>query len=154
MEQKQYRIALIPGDGIGPEVIAGAVTVMNRIAELDERISFSFDSFPWGCKYFLEHGVMMPEHGIAILKEYDAVLLGAVGDPEVPDHISLRDLLLKIRHEFDQYINLRPVKLLNGAPCPLKDKGSLAVSVQSSGSGHSERCLFEKRMRAGNPVCL
>ena len=114
-------IALIPGDGIGPEVIHEAVRVLNRIAELDERIGFAFTEYPWGCEYYLEHGVMMPQDGIEQLKNYDAILLGAVGYPGVPDHISLRDLLLKIRHDFDEYVNLRPVKLLNGAPCPLKD---------------------------------
>lgn len=73
------------------------------------------------CEYYLEHGEMMPADGIEILKQYDAILLGAVGYPGVPDHISLRDLLLRIRHDFDEYINLRPVKLLKGANCPLKD---------------------------------
>jgi len=77
--------------------------------------------FPWGCEYYLKNGEMMPEDGIEILSQFDAIYLGAVGAPTVPDHISLWDLLLKIRHEFDQYVNLRPVKLLKGANCPLKD---------------------------------
>ncbi|MBO7703295.1 MAG: hypothetical protein J6S26_02525, partial [Solobacterium sp.] len=104
-----------------PEFIHEAVRVLNRIAELDARIGFAFTEYPWGCEYYLEHGEMMPQDGIEQLKNYDAILLGAVGYPGVPDHISLRDLLLKIRHDFDEYVNLRPVKLLNGAPCPLKD---------------------------------
>jgi len=116
-----YRIALIPGDGIGPEVIDEAVRVLNRVAELDDRIAFEFTTFPWGCEYYLKHGEMMPEDGMETLKRFDAILLGAVGYPGVPDHISLRGLLLKIRHDFDEYVNLRPVKLLRGAPCPLKD---------------------------------
>ena len=82
---------------------------------------FSFTDFPWGCEYYLKTGQMMPEDGIEILAKYDAILLGAVGYPGVPDNVSLRGLLIRIRHDFDQYINLRPVKLLKGAQCPLKD---------------------------------
>ena len=82
-----------------------------------------FRDYPWGCEYYLKTGEMMPENGMELLKESDAILLGAVGYPGVPDHISLRGLLLEIRHGFDQYVNLRPVKLLKGAPCPLKDAG-------------------------------
>lgn len=117
---KTYRIAVIPGDGIGPEVMAEAVKVLDRVATLDGTIQFKFTTYPWGCRYYLEHGEMMPADGMAILKPYDAILLGAVGYPGVPDHVSLRDLLLRIRHDFDQYVNLRPVKLLKGAICPLE----------------------------------
>ncbi|MCI6888048.1 MAG: tartrate dehydrogenase [Lachnospiraceae bacterium] len=116
-----YRVAVIAGDGIGPEVISECRKVLNRVSELDGGFRFEFDEYPWGCEYYLKHGEMMPADGIEILKQYDAILLGAVGYPGVPDHISLRDLLLRIRHDFDEYINLRPVKLLKGANCPLKD---------------------------------
>ncbi len=119
-----YKIAVIAGDGIGPEVIAEGVKVLKRAAELDGSFCFDFTFFPWGCEYYLEHGEMMPKDGIETLKGFDAIFLGAVGDPKVPDHISLWDLLLVIRKSFDQYINLRPVKLLKGAPCPLKDAGT------------------------------
>ena len=119
---KEYRIAVIAGDGIGPEVINESVKVLKRVAELDGTFTFKFDSFPWGCEYYQKTGEMMPENGIDILRLYDAILLGAIGAPGVPDHISLRDLLLKIRHDFDEYVNLRPVKLLKGAPCPLKNE--------------------------------
>jgi tartrate dehydrogenase/decarboxylase / D-malate dehydrogenase len=118
---KMYKIAVIPGDGIGPEVIAEGVKVLNCIAELDGSFSFQYEYFPWGCQYYLEKGKMMDEDGIERLSSFDAILLGAVGYPGVPDHISLRELLLKIRQSFDQYVNLRPVVLLKGAPCPLKD---------------------------------
>ena len=118
---KQYTIAVIPGDGIGPEVINESLKVLNRISQLDGTFSFRFDTYPWGCEYYQKTGEMMPANGIDILRPYDAILLGAIGAPGVPDHISLRDLLLKIRHDFDEYVNLRPVKLLNGAPCPLKN---------------------------------
>ncbi len=116
-----YKIAVIGGDGIGPEVCAEGVKVMNAIADLDGRFAFEFEEFPWGCEYYLENGKMMPDDAIDTLSHFDAIYLGAVGYPGVPDHISLWDILLKIRKGFDQYINLRPVKLLKGAPCPLKD---------------------------------
>jgi len=118
---KTYRIAVIPGDGVGPEVLTEGVKVLKRVAELDGTFAFEDVWFPWGCEYYLKTGRMMPEDGIEILKDFDAIYLGAVGYPGVPDHISLWDLLLTIRKSFDQYVNLRPVKLLKGAPCPLSD---------------------------------
>ena len=118
---KEYQIAVVAGDGIGPEVMAECKKVLNAAASLDGNFRFSFTDFPWGCEYYLKTGQMMPEDGIEILAEYDAILLGAVGYPGVPDNVSLRGLLIRIRHDFDQYINLRPVKLLKGAQCPLKD---------------------------------
>ncbi len=116
-----HKIAVIAGDGIGPEVIAEGIRVLNKAAELDGNFAFEFTHFPWGCEYYKETGRMMAEDGIEQLSKFDAIFLGAVGAPGVPDHISLWDLLLIIRKRFDQYINLRPVKLLEGAPCPLKD---------------------------------
>lgn len=116
---KKYKIAVIAGDGIGPEVIAEGVKVLECVARLEGGLAFELQYFPWGCEYYKETGRMMPEDGIEQLSGFDAILLGAVGAPGVPDHISLWDLLLKIRKSFDQYINLRPVKLLRGAPCPL-----------------------------------
>ena len=118
---KTYQIAVIPGDGIGPEVMREAVKVLNAVSALDGGFNFEFTEYPWGCEYYLKTGEMMPEDGLEQLKGNDAILLGAVGYPGVPDHISLRGLLLKLRRGFDQYVNLRPVKLLEGAPCPLKD---------------------------------
>jgi tartrate dehydrogenase/decarboxylase / D-malate dehydrogenase len=118
---KSYKIAVIAGDGIGPEVLTEGIKVMNRVAELDGNFKFEFTYFPWGCEYYLKHGKMMDDDGLEQLKKFDAIYLGAVGYPGVLDHISLWDLLLKIRKGFDQYINLRPVKLIKGAPCPLKD---------------------------------
>ena len=115
-----HRIALIPGDGIGPEVMAEGVKALDAAAAADGTFSFAYDTFPWGCEYYLETGEMMPADGIETLSAYDAIFLGAVGYPGVPDHISLRDLLLRIRHDFDEYVNVRPVRLLPGAPCPLK----------------------------------
>jgi len=116
-----HKIAVIPGDGIGKEVIAEGVKLLEAIAKKDGNFSFEFTHFPYGCEYYKETGKMMAADGIEQLKKHDAIFLGAVGAPGVPDHISLWDLLLVIRKTFDQYINLRPVKLLRGAPCPLKD---------------------------------
>ena len=116
-----YKIAVVAGDGIGPEVIAEGVKVLNEVARLDGGFAFEFTYFPWGCEFYKEQGKMMDDDGIQQLKKFDAIFLGAVGAPGVPDHISLWDLLLKIRKSFDQYINLRPVKLLRGAPTPIKE---------------------------------
>ena len=119
--EKIYKIAVIAGDGIGPEVLAEGIKVLNRISERTKEMKFEFTYFPWGCEYYLKHGKMMDDNGLEILSDFDAIYLGAVGFPGVPDHISLWDLLLKIRKGFDQYVNLRPIQLIDGAPCPLKD---------------------------------
>lgn len=118
---KNYKIAVIAGDGIGPEVIDEGVKVLKEAARLDGGFDFEFTYFPWGCEYYKKTGKMMDDDGIERLKAFDAIFLGAVGAPGVPDHISLWGLLLAIRKGFDQYINLRPVKLLKGAPTPIKD---------------------------------
>lgn len=118
---KKFKVAVIAGDGIGPEVINEGVKVLNKVAELDSGFQFDFTYFPWGCEFYAKNGKMMDDNGIEQLKEFDAIYLGAVGFPGVPDHISLWDLLLKIRKSFDQYVNIRPVKLLKGARLPLVD---------------------------------
>jgi tartrate dehydrogenase/decarboxylase / D-malate dehydrogenase len=102
-------------------VIDEGVKVLNKVAALDGNFEFDFTYFPWGCEYYSEHGKMMAADGMEQLKAFDAIYLGAVGFPGVPDHISLWDLLLIIRKEFDQYVNIRPVKLLEGAYCPLSE---------------------------------
>ncbi|OLQ51218.1 tartrate dehydrogenase [Bacillus licheniformis] len=118
---KVFNIAVIPGDGIGPEVISEGLKLLKHIESLDDQITFKFEEFPWGCEYYLKHSKMMDENGIEILKKFDAIYLGAVGYPGVPDHVSLWDLLLKIRKSFDQYVNIRPIRLLKGAPTVLKN---------------------------------
>ena len=124
-----YSISVIAGDGIGPEVTREAVKVLHAVSQLDGRFQFLFTDYPWGCEYYLKTGKMMPENALAQLQESTAILLGAVGYPGVPDHISLRELLLKIRHDFDQYINFRPIKLLHGAPCPIKNVSPEDVDI-------------------------
>lgn len=126
---KTYKIAVIAGDGIGPEVIAEGVKVLNAVAQIDGGFTFDFTHYPWGCEYYLQNGRMMPQDGMEQLAKADAVFLGAVGAPGVPDHISLWDLLLTIRKGFDQYVNLRPVKLLKGAPCSLKDAATEDIDM-------------------------
>ncbi|NNK97242.1 MAG: tartrate dehydrogenase [Desulfobacterales bacterium] len=116
-----YKIALIPGDGIGKEVIPEGVRALQVLAK-KYNFTISFTEFPFSCAYYLEHGVMMPEDGIKQLQPFDAILLGAVGDPAVADHISLWGLLLPIRRDFDQYVNLRPVRLLKGISSPLANR--------------------------------
>jgi len=117
-----YKIALIPGDGIGREVIPEGVRVLEALASIHE-FEVSFTEFDFSCAYYLEHGAMMPEDGIDQLRPFDAILLGAVGDPAVADHVSLWGLLLPIRRQFDQYVNLRPVRLLKGIKSPLANRG-------------------------------
>jgi tartrate dehydrogenase/decarboxylase/D-malate dehydrogenase len=116
-----YRIALIPGDGIGKEVIPEAVQIIGRLSEL-HGFEMEFTEFPYSCEYFLKTGTMMPENGIEKLKEFDAIFLGAVGDYQVPDHVSLWGLLIPIRRQMKQYVNVRPVRLLPGIKSPLVDR--------------------------------
>ena len=118
------KLILIPGDGIGVDVIIEAKKILNRLAELHGGIRFDMNELPWSCEYYLKHSRMMPEDGLKILRDCDSILLGAVGFPGVPDHISLRELLLPVRQEFEQYINLRPIKLLDGLDSPVKVKSN------------------------------
>ena len=116
---KKLKIAVVAGDGIGPEVIGSGREVLEGVAEMSKAFEVEFTDFPYGCEYYKRTGKMMDEDGLERLGKFDAIYLGAVGAPGVPDNVSLGELLLKIRRGFDQYINLRPVKLLKGAPCPL-----------------------------------
>ncbi len=115
---RQLRIAVIPGDGIGKEVIPEGIRVLDAVGAR-HGVSFQWDEFPWGCEYHLAHGRMMPEDGLAQIRGHDAIYLGAVGFPSVPDHVSLWGLLIPIRRSFRQYANVRPVRLMRGVPCPL-----------------------------------
>lgn len=125
----KYAIAAVPGDGIGPEVIREGVRVLQALAQLDGGFSLEVTTYPWGCGHYLEHGAMLPADGMSRLADSDAIYLGAVGHPAVPDHISLSQLLFRIRREFNQYINLRPIKALPGVYCPLKDKGPADIDM-------------------------
>jgi len=116
-----YRVAVIPGDGIGKEVVPEGIKVLETISPAFD-ISFEWQHFDWSCERYLETGAMMPADGIEQLSRFDAIFLGAVGFPTVLDHVSLWGLLIPIRREFQQYINLRPVRLFEGMQCPLVGK--------------------------------
>src|SRR5688572_6549560 len=106
----RYRVATIPGDGIGKEVVPEGIRVIEAAAT-KFGIDFEWEHFDWNCDYYLKHGRMMPEDGLEQIRKHDSIFLGAVGFPSVPDHISLWGLLIPIRRQFQQYINLRPVRL-------------------------------------------
>jgi tartrate dehydrogenase/decarboxylase/D-malate dehydrogenase len=118
---KPFKIAVIPGDGIGNEVVPAAIEVLDK---LNHRfgIEMEWTWFDWSCEYYQKYGQMMPEDGIEQLSSFDAVFLGAVGFPGVPDHVSLWGLLIPIRRAFQQYANVRPIKLLKGIESPLKGR--------------------------------
>ena len=119
--KKNLKIALIPGDGIGREVMPEGVRVLEAVSS-KFGIKLDWTEFEWSCETYLQTGQMMPDDGLDQLRTHDAVYLGAVGFPSVPDHVSLWGLLIPIRREFDQYVNLRPVRLFEGVPCPLAGK--------------------------------
>jgi tartrate dehydrogenase/decarboxylase / D-malate dehydrogenase len=123
---KTYRIALVPGDGIGKEVVPAATEVLRAVAD---GFVLEFETFEWGCEHYLRHGRMMPEGGLEQLRPFDAIFLGAIGHPSVPDHISLRQLLLRIRFGFDLYVNLRPIEILPGLDTPLKGKSAADIHM-------------------------
>jgi tartrate dehydrogenase/decarboxylase/D-malate dehydrogenase len=118
-ERRRMRIAVIPGDGIGQEVVPEGLRVLEAAAGAS--VEFGFEHFPWGCQYFLETGRMMDSDGLDRLAAFDAIYFGAVGWPGVPDHVSLWGLRLAICQGFDQYANIRPVRLLPGVPSPLRN---------------------------------
>ncbi len=123
-----HRVAVIPGDGIGKEVVAEGLKALKALQEVVPGLEFEFTEFPWGCAYYLEHGRMMPQDGIATLRQFDTIYLGGVGWPEkVPEEISVRGVVLAIRFAFDQYANIRPVKPLSGVPWPLDGKDPAQV---------------------------
>lgn len=117
---RSHRIAAVPGDGIGIEVIEAGVTVLEALAAVDPDLAFVVERFPWGSDYYLAHGVMMPADGLATLSAFDAILFGSAGDPRVPDHVTLWGLRLAICQGMDQYANVRPTRLLPGIEGPLK----------------------------------
>jgi tartrate dehydrogenase/decarboxylase/D-malate dehydrogenase len=126
-----HRIAVIGGDGIGPEVIDQAVRVAAAAASKHDRAELDWNRLPWGTGFYKQHGRILPADGWETLAKHDAILFGAVGDPSVPDRIPVHELLLPMRRKFDQYVNLRPAYLFAGVPCPLvgKTPGSIDLVV-------------------------
>jgi tartrate dehydrogenase/decarboxylase/D-malate dehydrogenase len=123
------RIAVIGGDGIGPEVIDQAVRVADAAVARHEKAQIEWNRLPWSSAYYKQTGKMMPDDGWEQLKKHDAVFLGAIGSPDVPDHITLHGLLLPMRRKFDQYVNLRPGYLFDGVQSPLRDKGPGSIDM-------------------------
>ena len=117
---KTYRIALVPGDGIGKEVVPAGRQVLEALAGAESDFKFEFENFEWGGNYYRKHGEMMPANGLEALKSKDAILFGSAGDPDIPDHITLWGLRLKICQGLDQYANVRPTRILPGIDAPLK----------------------------------
>ena len=149
---QNYRIAAIPGDGIGREVIGAGLSALDAISRRTGRFTISVEEFAWGSDFYKSHGVMMPRDGLKQLRRFDAIYFGAVGSPDVPDHVSLWGLRLAICQGFDQYANVRPVRILPGIPSPLRGKGAgdldwVIVRENSEGeySGHGGRS--HRRMR-------
>jgi tartrate dehydrogenase/decarboxylase/D-malate dehydrogenase len=145
------RIAVIGGDGIGPEVIEQAIRVADRAARLDGT-SLQWDRLPWGSAYYKQHGRMMPDDGWDVLRAHDAILFGAIGSPDVPDHVTIHGLLLPMRRRFDQYVNLRPAYLFDGVDSPLRDKapGSIDMVVYRENT-EGEYAPIGGRLYEGTP---
>jgi tartrate dehydrogenase/decarboxylase/D-malate dehydrogenase len=150
---KSYRIAAIPGDGIGTEVIAAGVEALNATAGRDSQFKFEFDHFDWGGEYYKKHGRMMPENGRDLIRKHDAILFGSAGHPDIPDHITLWGLRLAICQPFDQYANVRPTRVLPGITSPLRavnDKELDWVIVRENSEG--EYAGVGGRVHQGSPL--
>lgn len=148
---KTYKIAVIPGDGIGHEVLPAGVEVL-KICAVRGGFACEFTDLPWGCDYYLRHGRMMDADAIERLLGFDAIYLGAIGAPTVPDHISAQELLLPIRQRLSQYVNLRPMRLLPGISSPLAGRGAAdidMVCVRENSEG--EYCGAGGRIHLGTP---
>lgn len=144
------RIAVIAGDGIGPEVTSAGIRVLDALQSFHPEMALEYTSFPWSAEYYREHGRYMPEDGLDQLRGFDAIYFGAVGWPTVPDAVSLWQLLIPIRRGFDQYINLRPVRLLAGVPGPLARAGDIDLVVVRENT-EGEYSEVGGRMFSGTP---
>ncbi len=149
---REHRIAVIAGDGIGKEVIPVGCRVLQAAQQVSGDFRLVFEEFPWGCEYYERTGRMLAADGLQQLARFDAIYLGAVGWPTVPDHISLRGLLLPIRQVFQQYINLRPILLLAGLQCPLRTKSEADIDmVVVRENTEGEYAGVGRRLRPGAP---
>ena len=158
---REYRIAAIPADGIGPEVIAAGLQVLETLERRIGDFKIHTQTFDWGSDYYKRHGVMMPEDGIETLKPFDAIFFGAVGAPDVPDHITLWGLRLPICQGFDQYANVRPTRILPGIKSPLANVGTgdldwVIIRENSEGeySGHGGRAHRGLPEEVGTEVAI
>ncbi len=149
---QHYRIALLPGDGIGHDVIAEGVETLQLLAELHGGFQLELEAFDWSCTYYLKHNRMMPADALKTLEEFDAIYLGAVGFPTVRDHVSLWGMLLPIRQAFDLYVNQRPIRLLPGIEGPLRGRGTQDINficIRENTEG--EYAGVGGRLRQGEP---
>ncbi|MCM2471069.1 tartrate dehydrogenase [Agrobacterium vitis] len=158
---REYKIAAIPADGIGPEVIAAGLQVLEALEKRSGDFSIHTETFDWGSDYYKKNGVMMPADGLEQLKKFDAIFFGAVGAPDVPDHITLWGLRLPICQGFDQYANVRPTKVLPGITPPLRNCGPgdldwVIVRENSEGeySGHGGRAHKGLPEEVGTEVAI
>ncbi len=150
---KTYKIAAIPGDGIGSEVVDAGVEVLKELAKREQTFAFHFDHFDWGGEYYKKHGRMMPENGRDLIRHHDAILFGSAGHPDIPDHITLWGLRLAICQPFDQYANVRPTRILPGITSPLRaveDKELDWVIVRENSEG--EYAGVGGRVHQGSPL--
>ncbi len=150
---KTYKIAAIPGDGIGSEVVDAGVEVLKELAKREQTFAFHVDHFDWGGEYYKKHGRMMPENGRDLIRHHDAILFGSAGHPDIPDHITLWGLRLAICQPFDQYANVRPTRILPGITSPLravKDKELDWVIVRENSEG--EYAGVGGRVHQGSPL--
>ncbi|MEO8523477.1 MAG: tartrate dehydrogenase [Caldimonas sp.] len=150
---KTYRIATIPGDGIGKEVVPAGRELLEALAASGSGFAFEFENFAWGGDWFRAHGTMMPDDGLDALRDKDAILFGSAGDPHIPDHVTLWGLRLKICQGFDQYANVRPTRILPGIDAPLKrcapdDLNWVIVRENSEG----EYAGVGGRVHQGHPI--
>jgi tartrate dehydrogenase/decarboxylase/D-malate dehydrogenase len=146
-----YKIAVIAGDGIGKEVIPAGISVLSMAAE-QGGFKLDFTHLPWGCDYYLQTGRMLDPDGVDQVLKYDAIYLGAIGDPRVADHISARELILPLRQRLRQYVNLRPMRLLKGITSPLANRGPADIDmicVRENSEG--EYCGIGGRLHGGTP---
>jgi tartrate dehydrogenase/decarboxylase / D-malate dehydrogenase len=158
---REYTIAAIPGDGIGPEVIAAGLEALHVLAEQDGGFKLNVTHFDWGSDYYKKHGIMMPPGGHEQLRAYDAIYFGAVGAPDVPDHITLWGLRLAICQPLDQYANVRPTRILKGVQSPLrtvsaKELDWVIVRENSEGeyAGHGGRSHRGQPQEIGTEVAV
>nr|WP_042196064.1 tartrate dehydrogenase [Kibdelosporangium sp. MJ126-NF4]CEL22386.1 Tartrate dehydrogenase / Tartrate decarboxylase / D-malic enzyme [Kibdelosporangium sp. MJ126-NF4]CTQ89241.1 Tartrate dehydrogenase (EC 1.1.1.93) / Tartrate decarboxylase (EC 4.1.1.73) / D-malic enzyme (EC 1.1.1.83) [Kibdelosporangium sp. MJ126-NF4] len=145
-----HRIALIPGDGIGQEVTPAACAILDAVGKR-HGYELTYDTFDWSCARYLAEGAMMPDDGLTRIRHHDAIFLGAVGDPAVADHVSLWGLLIPIRRQFQQYVNLRPIRVFDGVPSPLRAATSDVDFVVVRENVEGEYSEIGGRMNRGQP---
>ena len=147
-----HRIAAIPGDGIGTEVIAAGIEALDACAKRDGGFAFAFDHFDWGSERYKKTGAFMPENGRDLIKDHDAILFGSAGAPDVPDHITLWGLRLAICQPFDQYANVRPTRILPGITSPLRNVTGSRARLGDRARELGRRICRRRRARASRPA--